>query len=517
MNKNRVCSHTGGRARKKLDKRAVIPHNGAMSNYFYNLISREERLALPFVSTTNKMLARSFFQFADRVALRDGERVYTYQQLAEVLANKRHTLYSAGVRKGDTVGVLLRPSLEQAVWVLAVLSAGATLVTFPSMTDEAHLLAGVRKFEMRLLVSSKDYPFAREAAPLYLDVLAKSEGSAPMAKQRGRDRAVIIFTGGTTGDPKGAVLSHHALMRGALNGIFVPHGEQTVFATALPFSHVLGLVRSLLTPLFMGAENYISNPFALLRDCSKARPTIMVLVPGLADVLLAAAGRNPAVLGDRLECILCGGAPVPRRISEGFEGIGVHMYTGYGMTESANSISAGLTPLLNNNSVGRLYPKQRLRFRNGEIQLKGDNLFEGYYRDKEATKKSFTRGGWFRTGDVGYMDKDGHLHITGRIKNIILLPNGENIYPEEIEESFNENPSVRDCMACEDTVNGEPVIALEILPAAVMADKTLEELYAIYSSMIDRFNRSQPSTKKIGKLKIRTEDFERSISMKIKR
>ncbi len=484
-----------------------------------NCLTSEEHKRVPFVGTVSRLLSLAERNYPDAPALRDATSAYTYKELSADLALRRAALKEAGVNKGDVVGVLMKNSVLSAEWMLTILSYGAILVPFPVATDEYHYLSALAKFGIKAMIKESSYTYVTEDKVTIIAPDAKGEKPLSAANLVNADPAMIFFTGGTTGDPKGTLLCHRAIMRGALNGVYLPDGVfGQLFLSVLPFSHVFGFVRCLLTPIYCGSEVYITSPYAFLRNFANVKPTVAVLVPGLADALLKAADEGgEQVLGGRLNKILCGGAAIPHRVSEGFKKYNVRVVTGYGMTETANSISADFTPLDNNNSVGRIYPKQRMRFRNGEVQLQGDNLLTCYYNDPEATKEAFTEDGWFRTGDVGHMDRNGFLHLTGRIKNIILLSNGENVYPEEIEESFSESPLVKDCVAKEDAVNGTPVIALEILPVAEMLTKSYEELYAIYSSMIDTYNMTQPSHKKISKLIVRLIDFERTISMKIKR
>ena len=154
----------------------------------------------------------------------------------------------------------------------------------------------------------------------------------------------------------------------------------------------------------------------------------------------------------------------------------------------------------------------------GELQIKGDNVFSGYYKDPVRTAEAFTEDGWFRTGDLCRFDDEGFLYITGRIKNLIILPNGENVSPESLEEPFYADPCVRDAMVKEDDLNGAKVIAVEILPFMPAFDgKTPEDIHAYMQALVDKVNATLPTTHRILKMTVRTEDFKRTGSMKVAR
>ena len=162
--------------------------------------------------------------------------------------------------------------------------------------------------------------------------------------------------------------------------------------------------------------------------------------------------------------------------------------------------------------------KFNVKFVDGEMLVKGDNLFSGYYKDPARTAEAFTEDGWFRTGDLCRMDDEGFVYITGRIKNLIILPNGENVSPESLEEPFYADPCVRDAMVKEDELNGTQVIAIEILPFMPAFDgKPFEEVEAYMNALVDKVNATLPSTHQIRKVTVRTEDFKRTGSMKVAR
>ena len=218
------------------------------------------------------------------------------------------------------------------------------------------------------------------------------------------------------------------------------------------------------------------------------------------------------------EAIANGEAGNVPRLVDIFTKMGVEFCFGYGLTETANLTSANADAVTHPTSIGKIYPGQETRVVDGELWIKGDNVFSGYYKDPARTAEAFTEDGWFRTGDLVRFDDEGFLYITGRIKNLIILANGENVSPESLEEPFYADPYVRDAMVKEDELNGHKVIAVEILPFMPAFDgKTMDDIRAYMNSLVDKVNAGLPSTHRIMKVTVRTEDFKRTGSMKVAR
>jgi long-chain acyl-CoA synthetase len=187
--------------------------------------------------------------------------------------------------------------------------------------------------------------------------------------------------------------------------------------------------------------------------------------------------------------------------------LGIQVLAGYGLTETANLVSGNLDMENHPNSVGKQYPGQEARIVHEELQVRGDMLFDGYWKDDCATSAAFDDG-WFKTGDLARIDEDGFIYIVGRIKNLILLGNGENVSPEEVEEAFYRSANVQDCLVSETVIAGNPVIQLEVLPAEGASDE------AIYQEM-KTIRASLPSTMQPARIIIRHEPFAKNASMKI--
>ena len=404
----------------------------------------------------------------------------------------------------------------------AVTTAGYTVMMMPAGLPEPAVTGSIKKFNISAIFVREEFkPLCQKADIPVLDTNAIADEFAPMAAVEKDTLAAIYFTGGTTGMPKGVMLSHGALMRGAFNGIFMPTSvlKEHRYIAMLPFSHIFGIVRGFLSCIYTGALIYSCEDIkAMFGKIPMIKPTCLVLVPGLAEMLLSIAKmKGIGFLGGCLEIVISGAANVPPKLIEEFGKLNIKLLGGYGLTEGANLTSGNADIITHPESVGKAYPGQELKLVNGELWIKGDNIMQGYYNDPQATADTMENG-WLKTGDLAQIDKDGYIYIVGRIKNLILLKNGENISPESIEELFYQKLEVRDCLAKEMEHNGETVIGVEILPRMeYFAGKTPEDIQAFMQKYVDQANAQLPSFAQISKLIIRTEDFKRTGSLKVDR
>lgn len=494
-----------------------------MENYFFKMIPEDELARLPYLPTINQLMEKMRTDYAIEPALSNREMAVTYEQLYQIVGHRRHFLDQLGLAKGAKIAVLDRNSIEAVTWFLAITTAGYVAVLLPAALPEPAVLGSIRKFDIEAI-------FVRdELAPVCANVTIKKfstkETSASFSEPamvKKETVAAIFFTGGTTGQPKGVVLTHGNIMRGSYNGIFMPGsvigGHR--YIAFLPFSHVFGLIRGLLSCFYTGALVYTCEDMKeTVSEIPNIKPTCLVLVPGLAEMLIGLAKMRGGVgfLGGALKTIIGGAANVPPKLIADFDAFHIKLLQGYGLTESSNLVSGNANFKDKPTSVGQVYPEQEIKIVDGELWLKGDHIFQGYYHDEEATKAAF-EDGWFKTGDLARVDDEGFLYIVGRIKNLIILKNGENVSPESIEEPFYAIPFIKDCLVKEDVVNGEHVIAIEILPQmAALQGLSQEEIVKKMNEVVEKINDTLPSYSRIMKVTVRTEDFKRSGSMKILR
>ena len=232
-------------------------------------------------------------------------------------------------------------------------------------------------------------------------------------------------------------------------------------------------------------------------------------------------------LGGNLRYIICGGAPLSPELVRDFDAFGIEICEGYGITECSPLIAVNRHGKVRLRSVGQPVDNCEVRIADpsadgtGEIEARGRNVMLGYFGNEEATAEVFTEDGWFRTGDVGCMDADGYIYITGRKKNIIILSNGKNIFPEGIEEHLYTSPLIGECVVIgRKNSAGDTRITAVIYPsdeAVELEGKSEEEKLALIRDAVNTINRSLPVYKQVRDVELRSEEFEKTTTRKIKR
>ncbi len=304
------------------------------------------------------------------------------------------------------------------------------------------------------------------------------------------DLAAILYTSGTTGKPKGVMLSHLNIISNAINTLKIQKvDENDRLLSVLPLSHTYECTIGFVIPILTGASVYYLDkpPIAsvLLPAMAKVKPTMMLTVPLIIEKVYKlqvlpklnnskilrvlgkvrlfkklfhklAGKKIYQAFGGHLHFFGIGGAKLNPDVEKFLRDAKFPYAIGYGLTETS-PLLAGCSPsLTKHQSTGFNLPGQQVKILNpdsrtgeGEIVAKGPNVMRGYYKEPEKTKEVFTEDGWFKTGDLGFMDKDGFIYIRGRLKNMILGPSGENIYPEEIEEVINSHSFVMESIVYE--------------------------------------------------------------------
>ena len=495
-----------------------------MNDYFHNMVAAEDMQQLHYVPTVSEFVNWIEEKYADLPAISDLASTLTYKEMCGRIARRRAYIDGLGIPKGSHIAVMDRNSQDAIELFLAITSAGYVAMMFPTSLPEPAVIGCCMKFDIKAIFVRDE--FAPLCAKLQGVKVAPAssiaETAVPAAVVDKEQPAAIFFTGGTTGAPKGAVLSHRALMRGSFNAIFKPGKVIGVhrYIALLPLSHVFGLIAGTMGCFYTGNLIHTCEDMkATIGKLPVIKPTILVIVPGICDILAGLCKMyGPQFLGGQLRMIIAGAANVPPRLVDIFTKLGVEFCFGYGLTEGANLTSANADALEKPTSIGKVYPGQEIRIVDGELWLKGDNIFSGYYNDPDNTKAAFSEDGWLRTGDLVRQDEEGYLYIVGRIKNLIILSNGENVSPESLEEPFYADPCVRDAMVKEVEMNGERVIGVEILPQMPAFDgKGMDEIEKYMQDLVARINAGLPSTHRIVKVTVRTEDFKRTGSMKVAR
>lgn len=380
---------------------------------------------------------------------------------------------------------------------------------------------------------------------------------------------ILLFTSGTTQEAKGVMLTNKNIMSNLHAAIkLVPLYDDDRFFSVLPLHHSYEASIGMLIPVYNGLSiAYAGGLKSIANDLKDTHPTVMLVVPALienlikkvnkeigksgktklvnyvikATNLLGSLGWNMkrellkdihAALGGKVRIVVSAAAPIDPLVGQRLEDLGIAFLQGYGLTET--SPLAALVPYDKRNmaSVGIAAECCEIKINEpneegiGEVYIKGDNVTRSYYKNEEETKKAITDG-WFHSGDLGYMDKDGYLYLTGRSKNLIITGNGKNVYPEELENLINKIPYVNESLvyAKEDPKDkNEQIIAVKVtLDETYLKDKYGEtvpsdsELHDLIWQEIKEINHTLVPYKWVKELEVKKEDFVKTTTMKIKR
>ena len=334
--------------------------------------------------------------------------------------------------------------------------------------------------------------------------------------------ATIMFTSGTTGKSKGVMLTHRNL---AENATCLDMGLEPgiVIMSVLPIHHAYCLSMDILKGIYTGAVICIND--SLLRVAKNIKlfePDMMLMVPLMIETLakkLEEAALIPAplvkmkVFGKQFHTICSGGAYLNPAYVKMFAKYGIALWQGYGMTECSPVISTNYGEYVKEGSVGKLMPNCEAKSVDEELWVRGTSVMQGYYKMPDETSETLDDG-WLKTGDLGYVDEDGFVFLTGRKKNLIITPNGENVSPEEIENKLGENRLVQEVLVRE----GEGAIEAEIFPDYdYAAKKKIKDIPDALQKIIDDYNKTAPLYKRVFGLKVRETEFDKNTTKKIKR
>ena len=411
---------------------------------------------------------------------------WSYDRLWSESGQVTTLLQGRGLAKGDQV-ILWGPNSPQWVLILfGCLRAGVIVVPLDLRSAPDYVERVISRVSPKLAFTSR-YT-SRNDVDLGLPEITFEElesaiqglpGPAPV-ETGPDDLAEIMFTSGTTGDPKGVMLTHRNLTAN-IEGIsqYITCDTSSRLLSILPLSHMYEQMGGLLTVLHFGASiTYPTSrqPTVLARTMRERQVTTMLLVPqglellmngierevrrlgkeSLWGKLMKVAERTPFPLrrrlfrrvhkqfGGKLDFIVSGGAALDPELGRKWELLGVKIVQGYGATEASPVISNHAIRERRPDSVGRPLPNVEVRIsEEGEILARGDNISPGYWDAPEQTAATFQEG-WYKTGDLGYFDDDGYLHIHGRMKDMIVLPSGQNVYPDDVQAVLNRHPNVTD-------------------------------------------------------------------------
>lgn len=474
----------------------------------------------------------------------------SYQELVENVAVIRKGLLAEGFQ-GKHIALIGSSSVEWMESYLAIITGntvavpldaglpGEDLIDLINRSDSEALflspkcrpllegmLAGCPKLQKIWLLQEEEPENSDGRVASLAELKAASQNSAVDAdRPEPDDVATIIFTSGTTGKSKGVMLTQNNLAANveAVNYVAEPG---TVLLSVLPIHHAFCLVMDWLKGFSLGTTVCINDSLLhMVKNMGVFQPDVMLMVPLMIETIYKRlASADPAipkkvlaehVFGGNLKIIFTGGAHLDPYYIDKFSEYGVDIFEGYGMSECSPVISSNTPDDHKAGSIGRPLSNVEIAFENGEILVKGSSVMKGYYNMPKETAQTL-KDGWLHTGDKGYLDEDGFLFINGRVKNLIILSNGENISPEEMENKLALGELVGEVIVTGEN-NG---LTARIYPdQEIAAAKGLkeEEIQRALQTFLDQYNKNQPTYRQITGLVVRKNPFIRSATKKIKR
>ncbi len=512
----------------------------------------------------------------------------TYQETYDKVTGIANNLVKSGVQKGDRVAVTGKNSPEWAIAYLSVLYAGGVVVPLdyqlPAKTMDALMKHSDVKIafvdeelfnEVGKEVSlEKKISLSPSKKPYLLNMVVKAHQERIMPEEG--DLAAILYTSGTTGSPKGVMLTHSNLVSDCyLAQTHMTLYETDVFYALLPIHHSYTMLAVFIEALSVGAELVFGKKLVvsqIFKDLKQGNVTMFLGVPmlfnklikgvmsgirekgiavyGLIRFLMIISGLikktfkvNPGkkmfkgilkkISLDTNRICICGGGPLPSSTFKMFNQLGIDFVQGYGLTETSPILTLNPVTAYRESSVGLLLPEVEMKIINqdergvGEIAVKGPMVMQGYYKNKEATDEIMLEGGWLNTGDVGYLDRDGYLYLTGRKRSLIVTEGGKNVFPEEIEDLFQLYEEVEQILILGYIIDKkektEGIQAL-VYPSETFTDRMKQagtasdqEMEKRINEIITEVNKGLPAYKKISRVHVLSEPLEMTTTKKIKR
>lgn len=425
-----------------------------------------------------------------------------------------------GTVNGGSVAVPLDANLPAADLCELIDRADVTTLVYDESKADVAAMAAKQCQKLKNIISMEEESTVSGALSMWKLIAGAEPGTG--CEPKPEDLATIMFTSGTTGKSKGVMLTHRNLAENA-TALDMGYDPGLVIMSVLPIHHAYCLSLDILKGTSVGAIICIND--SLLRVAKNIKlfePNMILMVPLMVETLakkLEEASFIPAplvrakVFGKQFHTVCSGGAYLNPAYIDLFKKYGITILQGYGMTECAPVISTNSNSDMKAGSIGKCMPNCEVKIMDEEIWVKGTSVMQGYYNMPEETAQTL-EDGWLKTGDLGYIDEDGFLFLTGRKKNLIITPNGENVSPEEIENKLAEKRLIQEVLVRD----SEGVIEAEIFPDfEYAAKKKIKDVQAELQNIIDKYNKEAPLYKRIFKLKVRDVEFEKNTTKKIKR
>ena len=446
-------------------------------------------------------------------------------------------------QQGGHIAIIGKTSYEWLTAYFGIVNGGSVAVPVDASLPAEDICELLNRADVTALVYDKSRKDAAEAAAgccpglknrIAMTAEAEVDGSLSLPglleKYRGSfdfapdpdQLCTILFTSGTTGKSKGVMLTHRNLAENA-TCLDMKIPERTVILSVLPIHHAYCLSMDILKAMSLGCVICINDSLMrVVKNIKLFKPEMILMVPLMIETiakklkeaaLLPAALVKNQVFGKQLHTLCSGGAYLDPSYIDLFQKYGITILQGYGMTECSPVISNTVSWNIRRESVGQLLPNCQAKTVDGELWVRGSSVMQGYYKMPEETAETL-QDGWLKTGDLGYVDPDGFVYLTGRKKNLIITKNGENVSPEELENRLSQNDLVKEVLVRE----AEGVIEAEIYPDPdYRKKKKIKNVEEALQKILDDYNAGAPLYKRIYRLKVRDTEFEKTTSRKIKR
>lgn len=425
-----------------------------------------------------------------------------------------------GIVNGGNIAVPLDVSLPAEEMCDLIDRSDSTVLVLDEIRPDVKAMVKQKCPKLKYVISiQKDKSDENELS--FWQLLKENEGEFDFSAKP-EDLCTIMFTSGTTGKSKGVMLTQKNMAENA-TCLDMKIPPRTVVLSVLPIHHAYCLSMDILKGISLGSVICINDSLLrVAKNIKLFKPNMVLMVPLMIETLakkledlsaLPPEAVKNEVFGEQFHTICSGGAYLNPAYIDLFGKYGITILQGYGMTECAPVISTNLFWKIKKNSVGKLMPNCEAKTVDGELWVKGTSVMTGYYKMPKETEETL-EDGWLKTGDLGYVDEDGYVFLTGRKKNLIITKNGENVSPEEIENVLGENRLVQEILVRE----SEGMIGAEIFPDYEYAKKKeISDIEAELQKIIDDYNLTVPAYKKIFRLTVRETEFEKTPSKKIKR
>ncbi|MDC7227423.1 MAG: class I adenylate-forming enzyme family protein [Spirochaetales bacterium] len=512
------------------------------------------------------------------------EMQFTYTEAWKKINQVANYLLNIGLSKGEHVGLTGKNSPEWAISYLAILTAGGVVVPvdYSLKTDDVSRLLEFADINI-LFVDSEKFDDLKPSAhkgklkkislsPDKTDYVLDINFSQTIEHEKAGedDTAAILFTSGTTGEPKGAMLSH----KNFVSDCFMFQGNMNIYHTdvfyaLLPIHHSYTMLAVFIEAFSVGAELVFAKKVVvqqIFKDLKKAKVTMFLGIPmlfnkiikglmngirekgivvyGLIRFMMGFSGLVKKIFGvnigkslfggilskvslDTNRICICGGGPLPAETFKYFNQMGIDFVVGYGLTEAAPGLTLNPIYAYRESSIGKIIPLVEMKVLDpdsdgtGELIARGPNIMKGYYKNEQASKEAFTEDGWLLTGDSGYIDDENYVYLTGRKKNMIVTEGGKNVFPEEIEDHFQLFDEIEQILVrgyVQDEKMQTEGIEAVIVPSEDFAkNNTDEDIKTRLDQIIDEVNREMLPYKRISRISVRKEEMEMSSTKKIKR